>query len=93
MTTTFSGLRQSKILSPPVEEITTFLDSDLTETIEDDVEFVFRNNKNPDKYNVGIDINKEPDTPFALPQISEKALIDMGVLKSNASGLGIILQR
>jgi len=92
MVTTFSGLRQSKILSPPVEEITTFLDSDLTETIEEDTEFVFQNQNNPDKYNVGVDTDKEPDTPFALVQINKNSLIDMGVLETNASDLGIILQ-
>ena len=92
MVTTFSGLRQSKILSPPVEEITTFLDSDLTETIEEDTEFVFQNQNNPDKYNVGVDTDKEPDTPFDLVQINKNSLIDMGVLETNASDLGIILQ-
>jgi len=99
MVTSFSGLRQSKILSPPVEEITTFLDSDLTETLDEEP-FVFTNktNKNPDRFNIGVDPNKDPDTTFGLAQIDDKSLIDLGVVIEpppffpTKAGLGGILQ-
>ena len=94
MTTSFSGLRQSKILTPVVDEITTFLDTDFTDVLEEDP-FVFSNltNENPDKFNIGIDPNKDPDTEFGLVQIDDKSLVDMGVSEENATGLGVILQK
>lgn len=94
MTTSFSGLRQSKILTTVVKDITTFLDTDFTDVLEEDP-FVFSNltNENPDRFNIGIDPNKDPDNQFALLQIDDKALIDMGVLEENATGLGAILQK
>jgi len=98
MTTSFSGLRQSKILTTVVKDITTFLDTDFTDVLEGDP-FVFSNltNENPDRFNIGIDPNKDPDEIFGLIQIDDKSLQDMGVadintLVSQNAGLGGILR-
>ena len=91
MTTTFSGLRQSKILTPPVTEITTFLDSDLTDVLDgDDFTFSNRTDKNPDLYNIGVDLDKEPDTPFEQI-ITPDILTQIGVDSSNASAVSATL--
>ena len=91
MTTTFSGLRQSKILTPPVTEITTFLDSDLTDVLDgDDFTFSNRTDKNPDLYNIGVDLDKEPDTPFEQI-ITPDILTQIGVDSSDASAVSATL--
>ena len=93
MTTTFSGLRQSKILTPPVTEITTFLDSDLTDVLDgDDVIFSNRTDKNPDLYNIGVDLDKEPDTPFEQI-ITPDILREVGVESSDASAVSETLNK
>jgi len=93
MTTTFSGLRQSKILTPPVTEITTFLDSDLTDVLDgDDFTFSNRTDKNPDLYNIGVDLDKEPDTPFDQI-ITSDILVEIGVESSDASAVSATLNQ
>jgi len=65
MTTTFTGLRQSKIISKPVEEVTTFLGIGLDETDEISEPNIDKlSNKTYDPYTIGIDPNDNPDEQF-----------------------------
>ena len=86
MTTSFSGLRQSKFLTPPVDEITTFLDVGTEETLDGET-FKFSNltNKNRDRFNIGVD----PDQygKFSFPLINSTSLTNMGVYPDDQTGL------
>ena len=95
MTTSFTGVRQSKYITPVVDKMTTFLDISLDETIDSEPipeRSLIRDGIN---FNVGIPEDKSPDEAFNFEQITVGTLVDLGVtentteivqsLKSNVS--------
>ena len=81
MTTSFTGLRQSKYLSPPVTEVTAFLNIDLDEG-NNDPPVPFTNLTFKDSiYNIGV---SNPTDPFDYGTIAE--------FQDSLNNIGIILE-
>ena len=83
MTTSFTGVRQSKYLTPVVDKMTTFLDISLDESL--DVEPINSQSlvQREINYNTGIVEDNSPDGPFDFTQINEGTLSDIGVTNIN----------
>ena len=79
MTTSFTGVRQSKYITPVVDKMTTFLNVGLDESIDsepiNEQSLVVREIN----YNTGIPQDKLPDNPFLFEQLDEGTMIDLGV--------------
>jgi len=96
MTTSFTGLRQSKYLSPPVTEVTAFLNIDLDEG-NNDPPVPFTNLTFKDSiYNIGVE---DPTTTFIYGDNFKSSLENIGIvlqdtevdeLKATLSKNGII---
>ena len=82
MTTTFTGWRQSTILTPIIDKITTFLALDLNQVQEGTSLPQLSNytNQDKDRYNIGIDPDKvNPDGPFEYDLLTIELFRDVGV--------------
>ena len=81
MTTNFTGWRQSTILTPIVDKITTFLNLDLNNVQEGSSLPQLSNytNQDKDRYNIGIDVDKDPDGVFDYNTLTDDLLTRVGV--------------
>jgi len=88
MTTNFQGVRQSKFISPPTEEITANLDIDLNESSETP-KIVFTNtNISNSGYNIGVRNEIEPDDAFNFEvNFTGDKLKTLGVIRNNDTEL------
>tara|TARA_B100001769_G_scaffold245957_1_gene216086 strand:- start:1734 stop:2897 length:1164 start_codon:yes stop_codon:yes gene_type:complete len=88
MSTTFTGVRQSKILTPAITEMTTYLDLSLEEL--DDTESVLERSatRTPINFNVGIPPDNDPNGNFTYSQINNANLIDMGISNVSNGSVG-----
>lgn len=79
MTTSFTGVRQSKYLTPVVDKLTTFLNIGLDDTL--DTEPVFERSLVIDTvdYNTGIPLDKGPEDQFNFGSLTVSSLINVGV--------------
>ena len=79
MTTSFTGVRQSKYLTPVVDKMTTFLNISLDDTLDTEPIFERSSVAREIDYNTGIPKDKEPDEQFNFDSLNEGSLITMGV--------------
>ena len=81
MTTNFTGWRQSTILTPIIDKITTFLALDLNQVQEGSSLPQLSNytNQDKDRYNIGIDVDKDPDGPFDYDLLTKELFRSVGV--------------
>jgi len=88
MTTNFQGVRQSKFISPPTEEITADLDIDLNESSETP-KIVFTNlDISNSLYNIGVRNEIEPDDTFNFDiNFTGRKLKTLGVIRNNDAEL------
>ena len=99
MTTSFTGVRQSKYLTPVVDKMTTFLNIGLDDTLDTEPIFERSSVAREIDFNTGIPKDKGPDEQFNFDSLNEGSLITMGVsnvslnlvnsLKSELIGNGI----
>ena len=83
MTTSFTGVRQSKYLTPVVDKMTTFLNIGLDDTLDTEPILERSSVAREVDYNTGIPKDKGPDEQFNFASLTESSLITMGV--SNVS--------
>ena len=90
MTTSFTGVRQSKYITPVVDKMTTFLDISLDETLDSEpIPERSLSIGNTINFNVGIPEDKSPDGPFDFTQLNEGTLADLGITQDT----GLITQQ
>ena len=83
MTTSFTGVRQSKYITPVVDKMTTFLNIGLDDTLETEPILLQSSIRREINFNTGIPADKGSDENFNFDSLTESNLITMGI--SNAS--------
>jgi len=99
MTTSFTGVRQSKYITPVIDEMTTFLNVGLDDTLETEPISIQSSTRGEIDFNTGIPADKGPNDNFNFDTLTESNLITIGVsnasinlatnLKSTLKGYGI----
>ena len=95
MTTSFTGVRQSKYLNPVVDKMTTFLDINLDEKLDTEpvIEVSLTDGDFLELTNNGIDLDGNlPEEPFDMEELNEGTLVDIGVNNSNVSEIASSLK-
>jgi len=79
MTTSFTGVRQSKYITPVVDKLTTFLNIGLDDDLDTEPVFERSSVLNTVDYNTGIPQDKGPNNQFNFDSLTQSSLINIGV--------------